>query len=233
MFFDHFAAGRATLPGKIIEERTKRAEFDTIRRLLPTGSTASILEVGPGQGGLARLFLAAGFSRYDIVEPNDRLRNDLLAVGVRRASAQRVPRLGEVADSAYDLVICSDVFEHLNDCEAAETFIAEVVRVLRPGGQLCLISPDYLDWGADFFNCDYSHNHVTTVRRCMQIFTNAGLETVSHRYSHGGFGGIIGFLLGRLVKTLTSGAKGNAAEHKLYKLRLTFLRRFMILARKS
>lgn len=42
------------------------------------------------------------------------------------------------ADGAFDAVICSEVLEHLPDYHAA---LAEMCRVLRPGGRLCITVP--------------------------------------------------------------------------------------------
>ncbi len=42
------------------------------------------------------------------------------------------------ADSTFDKIICSEVLEHIADYRAV---LAEVRRVLRPGGQLCVSVP--------------------------------------------------------------------------------------------
>jgi SAM-dependent methyltransferase len=48
-----------------------------------------------------------------------------------------------VADGAADVVIMSEVIEHLVDPDAA---VAEVRRVLRPGGSLLLSTPNLAAW---------------------------------------------------------------------------------------
>ncbi|MEL6237655.1 MAG: class I SAM-dependent methyltransferase [Pseudomonadota bacterium] len=42
-------------------------------------------------------------------------------------------------DDAFDVVICSEVLEHLPDYSAA---LAEIRRVLKPGGRLCVTVPN-------------------------------------------------------------------------------------------
>ena len=105
--------------------------------------------------------------------------------------------------------------------------------MLRPGGILFILSPDLMDWKEDFYNCDFSHSNPTTVRRTHEIFLNEGLTTAAFAYSYSGFAGPLGFALNRLVKALTFWASGEDLDFKPYKLRLTFLRRFMIVGRKE
>jgi hypothetical protein len=105
--------------------------------------------------------------------------------------------------------------------------------VLRRGGILFILSPDLMDWQEDFYNCDFSHSNPTTVRRTHQIFMNEQLMTAGFQYAYSGFQGAIGYGLSRVVKILTSRARSEDLNYKLYKLRLTFLRRFMIVGRKD
>jgi ubiquinone/menaquinone biosynthesis C-methylase UbiE len=58
---------------------------------------------------------------------------------VARASVTRLP----VADGAADVVIMSELIEHLVDPDGA---VAEVRRVLRPGGSLLLSTPNLAAW---------------------------------------------------------------------------------------
>lgn len=231
-YFDHFAAGRSTALGDFLTRKTVAAEFRFLRRHVAFGPETAILEIGPGHGELARLFLEAGFGNYDVVEPNHMMREKLITSGVRRASNYMIPEIPE-EDGSYDLIIVCDVFEHLNGATEAQKFIAESMRVLRPRGVLFILSPDYLDWKEDFFNCDFSHSNPTTVRRAGQMFQNAGFEIVAYRYSYACFRGLCGWTLNRIIKLMTVWARSESPHFKPYKLRLTFLRRFMVLGQKS
>lgn len=231
-YFDHFATGRSTGIGDWLTSHAIEAQFRFLASHLPAGRAPEILEIGPGQGEFAARILAAGHRAYDVVEPNDLLRGKLEAMGIRKAKAYLIPELRE-ADASYDAIVICDVFEHLNDAREAQRFVAEAKRVLRPGGILFILSPDLMDWKEDFYNCDFSHSNPTTVRRTHEIFLNEGLATVAHRYSYSGFEGALGFLLNRLVKASTFWATGEDLDFKPYKLRLTFLRRFMIVGRKE
>ena len=159
------------------------------------------------------------------------LREKIEALGVRRSSSYLIPDLAE-KDGSYDAIVVCDVFEHLNDAQAAQRFVAEARRVLRPGGILFILSPDLMDWKEDFYNCDFSHSNPTTVRRTHEMFINEKLATVGYAYSYSGFEGAVGYALNSLVKMATFWANGEDLDFKPYKLRLTFLRRFMIIGRK-
>lgn len=231
-YFDHFAAGRSTALGDFLTRKTVAEEFRFLRQHFPCGPETAILEIGPGHGELARLFLQAGFRNYDIVEPNAAMRERLRSLGVRQARDYLIPSIRE-NDSSYELIIVSNVFEHLNGTEEGQIFIAEAARVLQPQGAVFLLSPDYLEWREDFFNCDFSHSNPTTVRRVVQMFQNAEMEAVAFCYLYSCFRGFPGWIFSRAIKMLTGWTFGEMGESKPYKLRLTFLRRFMIIGRKS
>lgn len=230
-YFDHFAGGKGTSVGEWLTRHAIEGQFRFLSGHLDAGRSPEILEIGPGHGEFADRLLAGGYRNYDVVEPNDALRGKI-AGRVRRAKSYLIPRLEE-ADASYDAIVICDVFEHLNDAREAQAFIAEAKRVLRPGGILFILSPDLMDWKEDFYNCDFSHSNPTTVRRTHEMFINERMETVAYRYSYSGFGGIVGFALNRAVKALTFWASGEDLDFKPYKLRLTFLRRFMIIGRKG
>ncbi len=226
-FFDHFARGTPTQVGAWLEKLTKRREQVYISRFL-SSREAEILEIGPGQGLLARIFINSGFSRFDACEPNPLMNSLLTGLGIRTISNFMVPPI-QAPDRSYDALIIADVLEHLADAEYAQQFVKEARRVLRPGGILSIISPDSLDWKTDFFNCDFTHNYVTTLRRARQLLYDAGFRIAGSRYTYGPFTGVGGFLVSRCVKVLTFLTSGSRSdEDKLYKLRLTFLRRFTI-----
>lgn len=231
-YFDHFATGRSTGIGDWLTAHAIEGQFHFLASHLPAERKPEILEIGPGHGEFAARLMKAGYANYDVVEPNASLRAKLEALGARRAKSYLIPQLQE-ADASYDAIVVCDVFEHLNDAREAQQFVAEARRVLRGGGILFILSPDLMDWKEDFYNCDFSHSNPTTVRRTHEIFINAGLATVAHAYTYSGFRGLTGYLLNRAVKAATFWATGEDLNFKPYKLRLTFLRRFMIIGKKE
>ena len=80
------------------------------------------------------------------------------------AHVQSCTRMDNFADDSLDVVFSSNLFEHLTRAELAET-LAELRRVLRRGGRLLVVQPNFKYCAADYFD-DYTH---------VQIFTHVGL----------------------------------------------------------
>ena len=228
-FYDHFAFGQPTRIGLWLEQKAKENEYNYLKSFLPDDKNISILEIGPGKGLLAIIFMENGYKNYDIVEPNHIMNKNMIEKGVRKAGNYFIPRLQE-NDNSYDLIIATHVFEHLNDAKEADLFISEAKRVLRKEGMIFIVSPDYNNFKNDFFNCDYSHNYVTTLRRTMQIFANHRLRTLGFKYTYSCFQGMLGALLSKIVKLATFWCHGNSIDSKPYNLRLTFSKCFAIAA---
>ena len=100
------------------------------RRRNSTGSV-SVLDLGCGDGQISRLLAASG-ARVVGVDPTW---NQIRVAHERgggaayaRSEAAELP----FADAAFDAAVACLVFEHIDDVDGA---IAEVARVLRPGGQ--------------------------------------------------------------------------------------------------
>jgi len=228
-YFDHFAHSPGTPIGKWIKKRSRQRVFAIIEPLL-RGPEAAILEIGPGWGELAESFRNAGYHNYTAVEPSKTMREGLASRGFVTKN-YLIPDLIET-DNSYDVIILADVFEHLNDVHEARLFIAEAARVLQIGGILCILSPDYLHWKSDFFNCDFSHSNVTSVQRTLQLFHNYGFHTLKYVYFSGFLTGMPATLVSHLGRLGLFFLRGNAIDSKLYKLKLVFLRRFLIIGAK-
>ncbi len=65
-------------------------------------------------------------------------------------------------DEAFDLVLCSHVLEHVPDDRAA---IAEIYRVLRPGGTAIIVVPIKVDRTEEFVDPSPSPTHADGYRR--------------------------------------------------------------------
>ena len=227
-FFDHLQ--KAEQPTKLGTRFVRGAA----RRILafaevPPGSR--VLEIGPGRGDFAELCLEQKRD-YHAIEPNAQLAASLRERGAN-VICTRVPPLPPL-DGKFDLVVMVNVMEHMNGLEQALDIACQVRQVLNPGGKFLIHAPDYLGWRMHFFNCDFSHNYVTTRRRLDQLLVNAGYENIRSCYMSGPICGFASVLLSALASRLPFGYLDAMFPHcpvctRLYKLQLTFSRRVLIL----
>jgi SAM-dependent methyltransferase len=107
-----------------------------------------------------------------------------LAVGVN-GDATRLP----FADGVFDRVIAAEVLEHIVDDEAA---MAELARVLRPGGTMAVTVPAWLPervcWAlSDEYHAPFvegGHVRIYTRRGIRQRLRGAGLEPGRVHHAH-------------------------------------------------
>jgi SAM-dependent methyltransferase len=108
--------------------------------VLPLGEDAEVLDLGAGTGKLTRV-LVERYRRVIAVEPLDGMRAILEqvvpAVESLAGSAESIP----LADSSVDGVFAGQAFHWFANDEA----VAEIARVLRPGGVLCAIWNEPVD----------------------------------------------------------------------------------------
>jgi SAM-dependent methyltransferase len=118
------------------DEFTDGADPEYVEQILPIvaaqlGDRHHVLDVGTGEGQLARHLIGAGVGRVTGIDPSvnqlrvarDRAGGPVYA----RAAAASLP----FPDRSFDGVVACLVFEHI---EAVDAAIAEVARVLTPGG---------------------------------------------------------------------------------------------------
>jgi SAM-dependent methyltransferase len=122
-----------------IEHFTAGADPEYVEQILPLAAAElagarHVLDVGCGEGQVARLAAGGGA----LVTGIDAARNQLI-VAIERAGGPRYLQASAtalpVADAAVDAVVACLVFEHI---EALDRAMAEVARVLAPGGRFCL-----------------------------------------------------------------------------------------------
>jgi SAM-dependent methyltransferase len=121
-----------------IEGFTEGADPEYTEQILPLAAeelagARRVLDVGCGDGQVSRLAAAQG-SQVVGLDPTW----NQVVVAHKRAAGPAYARAGAaalpVATASVDAVVACLVFEHIRDVDAA---IAEVARVLRPGGRFC------------------------------------------------------------------------------------------------
>ena len=118
-------------------EEYERARAEYPRELLdglPLGEDAEVLDLGAGTGKLTRL-LTQRYRRVIAVEPLDGMRAILERVVPEAESHAGTAEAIPLADASVDAVFAAQAFHWFANDEA----VAEIARVLRPGGVFALV----------------------------------------------------------------------------------------------
>jgi SAM-dependent methyltransferase len=195
-YYDYYADRKVSFAARTMQNYFVKMIVTALeKRINPNDA---VLEIGAGNGRLADA-LSKKF-KYKGYEPGPALAEALRKRGIPVVE-KRVPPLEE-PDASQNAVITFHVLEHLKDFDAVTIFLAEIRRVLKPGGTVMIICPDYLDWKNVFFDFDYSHNYITTSNRLHQLVRDAGLVIDERKYLYGSLSFFPGFFLNTLVKLL-------------------------------
>ncbi len=226
-FFEHFSKeDKPTGMGMRVVEALARKIF----KYTGVKSGKRILEIGPGRGVFADICINEGIE-YHAIEANLRMAEALRGKGANVISAM-VPPLPAMEDE-FDVVVMVNVMEHMSSMKDALQITQDINKILKSKGRFVICSPDYLNWRKNFFNCDFSHNYVTTRRRLQQLLLNAGFENIKSCHLCGPTTGLPCLLVTALVSRLPFGFLNaifpdNKLFYKLYKIQLTFLRKVLI-----
>ena len=146
-----------------------------LQRWIPVSS--DVLELGAGWCDFANTITARRVVAMD------------LDAVVHRAAADHVEAeigdctdLSRFADGTFDVVFASNLLEHL-ERPAASQLLAEAARVLRPGGRLILLQPNFRLNPGGYFD-DYTHVAIYTDRSLADYLRSRGwrIEKVYPRF---------------------------------------------------
>jgi SAM-dependent methyltransferase len=128
-----------------------------VRRLMDGVAPGRAVDVGPGSGGNSSVLRDLGWQvvPVEMSETAARLTHGRGGLAVVRGDARRLP----VRDQSVDLVMSTDVWEHV---EEDDEVAREAFRILRPGGRLLLAVPAGM---AMWSNHDVALGHVRRYER--------------------------------------------------------------------
>ena len=151
-----------------------RARSELLRTVLEPriGTPERVLDVGSADGPSVAWMQTRG---HRIALDVDL---EALAPGDVCGSALALP----FADESFDVVAAFDVVEH---CEPEAVALAELTRVLRPGGRMFLAVPAY-QWAWTHFDTDAGHYRRYTRKRLAAAVAAAGIEVERTTYVFAG-----------------------------------------------
>jgi SAM-dependent methyltransferase len=168
-------------PGEALQNWLVERQASLIRKQSGTDAPL-ILEIGPGAGRMAKYFLSKGFS-YSAVEPTSSMAAGIIAEGEILGSDVNVFRcnLGEVPtteNNKYDIVFAIHVLEHNSGPYDARNFMLRCFELLKPGGSVVIICPDFDSYGKMFYNVDWSHGYETSKPRVSSLLDDVGFKEI-------------------------------------------------------
>ena len=158
-----------------------------------------ILDIGCGSGrhtcaayGFKQtVTIGTDLSHTALVEARDRLRfHDQLGEngggiwGLTMADASALP----FKDDFFDLVICSEVLEHIPEDQDAAN---EIIRVLKKGHNLVVSVPRFLPericWAlsSEYRNSNNGHIRIYRKKKLFALMENGGVKRWALHYAHG------------------------------------------------
>ncbi|MEU4427776.1 methyltransferase domain-containing protein [Actinoplanes sp. NPDC024001] len=126
--------------------RVRRVAFDELR----PAPGQRLMDAGSGAGEVARLLAAETGPRGEVIALDHSA--SITAAAIRRHDGSNVRYVtGDVAAidlpaDSVDGVWCERVLQHVDDADRA---IAELARVTRPGGRICLVDTDWASLAFD------------------------------------------------------------------------------------
>lgn len=137
-----------------------------------SASDLNLMEIGTGSGRIASASQQLGFASYLGIEPTRDLAmfaRETMGLDILEES---LPNLTNIGNDSHDIVVSLHVLEHAASYADARDWCAEMLRVVRPGGYVLVVTPDLHDWKTFFWSADWSHGWPTTPQRISQVFND-------------------------------------------------------------
>lgn len=152
----------------------RRRLFASLIRKAAIAPDATVVDIGTGTGANLRLLKQMGFAKVAGIDPSEDAAHWCAEKGLGQVQAGDIRAL-PLADASVDLLLATDVIEHVDDDKRA---VAEIRRVLRPGGTALITVPAFPSlWGLQ----DIKSHHYRRYRMTpfLQLLERSGLVVES------------------------------------------------------
>ena len=155
----------------------RRALFARTIRRMNLSPQSNILDIGTSTGTNLRMLRGAGYVNVRGVDLSPTAQRYCLEKGLGEVELGSITDL-PFADNSFDLVLATDVIEHVDDDRLA---LREVRRVLRPGGRALVTVPAFASlWGPQ--DAVAEHRRRYRLRPLCETIESAQLEVVKRYY---------------------------------------------------
>ena len=132
----------------------------------------TLLEPGVGLGDHLRVFKKRGFIVQGLdISPRSKQLSPDLNIDIIDVNDEKLP----FEDSSFDIIYSKSFIEHLDD---PFNFVNESFRILRPGGTMITLTPDWVTNYKKFYD-DYTHKSPFSKISLKNIKTASGFEGVN------------------------------------------------------
>jgi len=130
---------------------------------------SKLLDVGFGRGDFLRAFARRGLEVAGVDQSTAALEGCAdLPVSRCNVGAEPLP----FADASFDIVFHKSLLEHLNN---PEPLMDETIRVLKPGGRLVALVPDWISQKSIYYD-DHTHQRPYTAVGLRDLMVITGFE---------------------------------------------------------
>lgn len=232
-FYDHYASRKRNKFGERVKINFANKLFKL--SINDIAGSAKILEIGPGDGYIASLSAENNYI-YLGIEGSPQVFKRLNESGYNIIKAFVPPLPDNIGK--FDVCFALHIIEHLNSITDAQELIRQISNSLPEGGKIVIATPDFLKWGKDFYNCDYTHNLPFTLKRLSQLFVNENFIIEFAGYYVGDQFGILRYIiywLGKLFyfRSIDNNLKNSLKSDLWYRAYLTCLPNIAVIARKK
>ncbi|MDR2582800.1 MAG: class I SAM-dependent methyltransferase [Fibromonadaceae bacterium] len=221
-FYDSFAKRKKTKLGSFFVEKT----FEKLSKIVAEFSPVKVLEIGVGNGILyEHLKMQIPSIEYIGIEPSNALYEKAKSKNINAIKCFVPPFPQVLEKGSFDMVIISHVLEHFRDYREILDVFGGINDLLKQNRKLLLFHPCALDWGKDFYDCDYSHSYFTTKNRTENLLLDSGFRIIKQDSYRACFNNLklFFYIISKLV---------NCFAFFSIKMRITFKKNLLTVAEK-